>query len=309
MLRFLGHHNIRRSCLSAIIIDGLKISQEIRSEAAEDVRELQIKNGITPGLAVLLVGDDPASAVYVRNKERACNEAGIYTETFRLDESISQEKIVALVQHLNSDERFHGILIQLPLPPQVDERAVILTMDPAKDVDGLHPANLGWLLEGNPIFVPCTPGGVQQLLMRTGFDPSGKHLVVCGRSAIVGKPVAVMMLQKMHGANATVTVCHTGTKNLSDITRSADILVVAMGRANSITADMVKDGVVVIDVGINRVPDASRKRGYRMEGDVEFQSVSEKAAAITPVPGGVGPMTVAMLLVNTVKAAKNSMSS
>jgi methylenetetrahydrofolate dehydrogenase (NADP+)/methenyltetrahydrofolate cyclohydrolase len=294
--------------VSAVIIDGTKIAQDIRSEVALGVAELQAQHGIVPGLAVVLVGDDPASAVYVRNKGRACQEAGIYSETFKLPKNITQQELLDLVQSLNEDARFHGVLMQLPLPPQINERSVLLALDPDKDVDGLHPVNMGRLVEGEPVFVPCTPGGIQQLLLRTGHRPEGKHLVVCGRSAIVGKPIAILMMQKREGANATVTVCHTGTKDLAQVTRSADILVVAMGRARAITADMVKEGAVVIDVGINRVEDSTRQRGYRMEGDVDFEGVSEKAAAITPVPGGVGPMTVAMLLVNTLKAAERSVA-
>ena len=290
--------------MSAVIIDGNKTAQDVRSEAALGVADLQAKHGIVPGLAVILVGDDPASAVYVRNKGRACEEVGIRSETIRLPGQITQEDLLGKVRGLNNDPRVHGILVQLPLPPHLDERAIILALDPDKDVDGLHPVNMGRLMQGEPVFVPCTPGGIQQLLLRSGHSPEGKHLVVCGRSDIVGKPIAMLMMQKRKGANATVTVCHTGTKDLPEVTRTADILVAAMGRARAVTADMVREGAVVIDVGINRVEDSTRQRGYRMEGDVDFQGVSEKAAAITPVPGGVGPMTVAMLLLNTLKAAQ-----
>ena len=289
--------------MSAVIIDGNKTAQDVRSEAALGVADLQAKHGIVPGLAVILVGDDPASAVYVRNKGRACEEVGIRSETIRLPGQITQEDLLGKVRGLNNDPRVHGILVQLPLPPHLDERAIILALDPDKDVDGLHPVNMGRLMQGEPVFVPCTPGGIQQLLLRSGHSPEGKHLVVCGRSDIVGKPIAMLMMQKREGANATVTVCHTGTRGLPEVTRTADILVAAMGRARAVTADMVREGAVVIDVGINRVEDSTRQRGYRMEGDVDFQGVSEKAAAITPVPGGVGPMTVAMLLLNTLKAA------
>ncbi len=290
--------------MSAVIIDGNKTAQDVRSEAALGVADLQAKHGIVPGLAVVLVGDDPASAVYVRNKGRACEEVGIRSETIRLPGQVAQEDLLGKVRELNDDPRVHGILVQLPLPPHLDERAIILALDPDKDVDGLHPVNMGRLMQGEPVFVPCTPGGIQQLLLRSGNSPEGKHLVVCGRSDIVGKPIAMLMMQKREGANATVTVCHTGTRDLPEVTRTADILVAAMGRARAVTADMVTEGSVVIDVGINRVEDSTRQRGYRMEGDVDFQAVSEKAAAITPVPGGVGPMTVAMLLLNTLKAAR-----
>ena len=290
--------------MSAEIINGTKIAQDIRSEVTRAVAELQARHDIAPGLAAFLVGDDPASAIYVRNKHRACQEVGIFSETFNLPSDISQDELIERVQAINEDDRFHGILVQLPLPQQIDEPSVILALDPDKDVDGLHPVNVGRLVKGEPVFVPCTPGGIQQLLLRTGNGPEGKHVVVCGRSEIVGKPIAILMMQKREGANATVTVCHTGTKDLAEVTRSADILVAAMGRARAITADMVKEGVVVIDVGINRVEDSTRRRGYRLEGDVDFEEVSKKAAAITPVPGGVGPMTVAMLLLNTLKAAQ-----
>ncbi len=290
--------------MSAVIIDGNKTAQDVRSEAALGVADLQAKHGIVPGLAVVLVGDDPASAVYVRNKGRACEEVGIRSETIRLPGEVAQEDLLGKVRELNDDPLVHGILVQLPLPPHLDERSIVLALDPDKDVDGLHPVNMGRLMQGEPVFVPCTPGGIQQLLLRSGNSPEGKHLVVCGRSDIVGKPIAMLMMQKREGANATVTVCHTGTRDLPEVTRTADILVAAMGRARAVTADMVREGAVVIDVGINRVEDSTRQRGYRMEGDVDFQGVSEKAAAITPVPGGVGPMTVAMLLLNTLKAAR-----
>ncbi|MDE2968662.1 MAG: bifunctional 5,10-methylenetetrahydrofolate dehydrogenase/5,10-methenyltetrahydrofolate cyclohydrolase, partial [Chloroflexota bacterium] len=233
-------------------------------------------------------------------------EAGIYSETYRLPQETPQDEVVELVRQLNEDARFHGILVQLPLPPQVNEEAVLYTIDPAKDVDGLHPFNLGRLAAGNPTFVPCTPAGVQEMLVRTGHDPAGKHVVVCGRSNIVGKPVSLLLLQKAAGANATVSVCHTGTRDLGEITRQGDILIAAAGRPEFITADMVKDGVVVIDVGINRVDDATRERGYRLTGDVDFGPVSEVASAITPVPGGVGPMTIAMLLRNTLQSAQRA---
>ena len=268
--------------------------------------EIQQKHGVTPGLAAILVGDDPASAIYVRNKRRACDEVGMFSDSILLPEESTNDQVMACVQSLNHDPRFHGILIQLPLPPQVDERLIIESLDPNKDVDGLHPFNMGKLVQGSADFVPGTPAGIQQILLRNGHDPEGANVVVCGRSDIVGKPMALLLIQRAGGANATVTVCHTRTKNLAEITRQADILVAAIGRPCAITADMVKVGAVVIDVGINRVDDASRKRGYRLIGDVDFETVSEKAAAITPVPGGVGPMTIAMLLVNTLTATRIS---
>ena len=295
--------------MSAQIIDGAKTAKDIRGEVAEGVAELKAKHGFVPGLAAVLVGDDPASAIYVRNKERACEEVGMLSEAIKLPQATTQEELLEVVDRLNHDDRFHGILVQLPLPPQIDERRIIFTIDPDKDVDGLHPVNVGRLVEGDPTFVPCTPAGAQQLLLRYGYSPEGKHVVVCGRSNIVGKPISVLLMQKAAGANATVTICHTGTKDLAEITRSADIIIAAMGRPKSITADMVKDGVVVIDVGINRVDDPTRKQGYHLEGDVDFAAVSEKAAAITPVPGGVGPMTIAMLLSNTLTAAQRKAGS
>lgn len=290
----------------AKILDGAATSREIRAEVAWDVAEMQAKHGVTPGLAAVLVGDDPASAIYVRNKGRACEEVGMFSETFHLPEETSEADLLRLVDRLNGDPRFHGILVQLPLPQQIDEARVLMTLDPGKDVDALHPVNVGKLTQGNADFLPATPGGVQQILLRNGYDPGGKHVVICGRSNIVGKPLAMLLMQKQAGANATVTVCHTGTKNLAEVTRRADILVAAMGRAGAITGDMVRDGAVVVDVGINRVPDASRKSGYRLVGDVDFEVVSEIAEAITPVPGGVGPMTIALLLVNTLTAARLS---
>lgn len=290
--------------MSATVIDGAKIAQQVRAEVAQDVEVLQRDRGVVPGLAVVLVGDDPASASYVRSKERACQDAGIFTETIQLSLDSSQTKVLELVQRLNSDARFHGILTQLPFPAQIDEATVIRSLNPAKDVDGLHPFNIGLLAMGQPRFVPATPLGVQQLLLRTGHDLTGSHVVVCGRSNLVGRPLSVLLSQKLEGANATVTLCHTGTRDMTGLTRQADILVAAIGRPGVIKADMVKKGAVVIDVGINRIEDAGRRRGYRLVGDVEYEAVSGVAGAITPVPGGVGPMTVAMLLVNTVKAAR-----
>jgi|TARA_B100001971_G_scaffold19030_1_gene14857 methylenetetrahydrofolate dehydrogenase (NADP+)/methenyltetrahydrofolate cyclohydrolase len=292
--------------LTAKILDGKTLAEEIRGEVATGVVEMQQKHGITPGLAAVLVGDDPASAIYVRNKRRACDEVGMFSDSILLPVDSTDKQVLATVQSLNNNPRFHGILVQLPLPPQIDERLIIESLDPDKDVDGLHPFNVGKLVQGRADFVPGTPAGIQQILLRNGHDPEGANVVVCGRSDIVGKPMALLLMQRADGANATVTVCHTSTKNMAEITRQADILVVAIGRPNAIAADMVKEGAVVIDVGINRVDDESRKRGYRLVGDVDFEAVSEKAAAITPVPGGVGPMTIAMLLVNTLTATRIS---
>ena len=290
----------------AKILDGTATSKEIRAEVAEGVAEVQQKHSVTPGLAAVLMGDDPASAIYVRNKGRACHEVGMFNETFHLPESAPQEKLLELVERLNGDSRFHGILVQLPLPRHIDEAKVLIAVRPEKDVDAIHPVNAGKLAQGNADYLPATPGGIQQLLLRNGYDPGGKHVVICGRSNIVGKPLGILLMQKQAGANATVTVCHTGTRDLGELARQADILVAAMGRAKSITADMVRDGAIVVDVGINRVPDSARKSGYRLVGDVDFEPVSEKAEAITPVPGGVGPMTIALLLVNTLTAARTS---
>ncbi len=288
----------------AKILDGKAASAEIRAEVARDVAKMGQAPGVVPGLAAILVGDDPASAVYVRNKEKACDEVGIYTETFRLPHDTSQGELLELVCSLNGNPRFHGILLQLPLPEHIDENSTLACISPDKDVDSIHPMNLGKLALGDYDFVPATPGGVQQLLLRNGYDPSGKHVVICGRSNIVGKPLAMTLMQKMEGANATVTVCHTATRDLAVITSQADILVAATGVPRSITREMVREGAVVVDVGVNRISDPSRKSGSRLVGDVDFDGVYDKVEAISPVPGGVGPMTIAMLLVNTVTAAK-----
>ena len=295
--------------MPATVIDGKQMAEDIRREVAEEVRTFKEGGNASPGLAAVLVGDDPASAVYVRNKRRACDEAGMLNETFELPLETTQDELIGIVRELNSDARFHGILVQLPLPSHIQEREVILAIDPDKDVDGMHPVNGGRLLEGNPRFLPATPAGVQQMLMRTGNDPAGKHVVIVGRSNIVGKPLATMLMQKAPGANATVTVCHTGTKDVAAFTRQADIVVAAIGRPRALTAEMVAEGAVVIDVGINRVDDATRKAGYRLVGDVDYEPVAEKASAITPVPGGVGPMTIAMLLTNTLQAARYAASA
>ena len=292
--------------MTAKIIDGKRIASEILSELTERVARLKETHGITPGLAAVLVGDDPGSQVYVRNKTRTCQNIGMAAETINLPQTASQKEIVATVQDLNRDARFHGILVQLPLPDGIDESAVLQTVDPDKDVDGLHPVSLGRLMAGHPVFVPATPLGIQQLLLRTGCDPEGKHIVILGRSTIVSKPLALLLVRKEPGANATITMCHTRTRNLAELTRQADVLVVSTGRPRWVTADMVKDGAVVIDVGINRIEDSTAKRGTRLVGDVDFDGVSEKASAITPVPGGVGPMTVAMVVSSTVLAAERT---
>jgi len=292
--------------MSAEIIDGKHISSVIRNEIANEVKGLHLTTGNTPGLAVVLVGNDPASATYVRNKGIACDEVGIRSETIVLSRESNQEQVLGIIHELNTDNRYDGILLQLPLPTAINEESLLNAIEPSKDVDGLHPYNVGRLLQGSPIYIPCTPAGVQELLIRSGFDPSGQHVVICGRSNIVGKPLAALFSQKLKGANATVTVCHTGTRNMSEITILADILVVAAGRPNMIDKKMIKDNVIIIDVGINRVEDNSRKSGYRLVGDVDFESVKDKAKAITPVPGGVGPMTIAMLLKNTVQSFRNT---
>lgn len=282
--------------MTAKIIDGKLISSQIKDELAQEIVDLKAK-GIAPGLAVVIVGEDPASKVYVGQKEKACEALGIYSEKYTLPEDTSQQKLIELVQQLNRNEKIHGILVQLPLPRHIDESEVLLAILPEKDVDGFHPVNVGKMVIGEPGFLPCTPHGIQELLQRSGVDTDGKDVVIVGRSNIVGKPMAMILVQKQKGANATVTICHTGTKDMAAHTRQADILIVAAGRAKVITADMVKEGVVVIDVGVNRTDQG-------LVGDVDFEAVKEKASAITPVPGGVGPMTIAMLMKNTVEAAK-----
>ena len=289
--------------MPAEIIDGKKISSEIKEGLKEKIENLK-KSGEVPGLAAILVGDNPASEVYVNMKAKACEKVGIHSEVYRYPKELPESELLKKIEELNEKGTIHGILVQFPTPEQISEEKVILTIDPKKDVDGFHPFNVGMMLAGKPTFLPCTPLGIQELLIRSGNDPSGKHVVILGRGSLVGRPLAPMLYQKAKGANATVTVCHTATKDLLDITRQADILIAAMGRAKFVTADMVKPGVVVIDVGTNRVEDASTKSGYRLVGDVDFDSVSQVAKAITPVPGGVGPMTIAMLLSNTVKACE-----
>lgn len=283
--------------MAAQIIDGKKIAEEVRAEIRAEVEELKNK-GLVPGLAVILVGDNPASQIYVNNKHKACGELGIYSEVHRLPGDTSQEELLGLIDKLNYDKKIHGILVQLPLPEQIDEKTVINAISPAKDVDGFGPANVGNLVIGDDCFYPCTPYGILVLLDKIGVDPKGKRAVVVGRSNIVGKPVAMMLLHR----HATVTICHTKTPDLAAECRNADILVVAAGRPKVVTGDMVKEGAVVIDVGVNRLEDG------KVVGDVDFASASEKAGWITPVPGGVGPMTITMLMKNTVEAAKRQWS-
>ena len=295
--------------MRARLIDGTRIASEIRGDVAERTSRLA-EVGVRPGLAVVLVGEDPASQVYVRMKTRACEEAGIHTRDIKPDADISQEELLTIVDQLNADATIHGILVQLPLPKHLDEREVTERIDPSKDVDGFHPVNQGRMVQGDPnVFRPATPAGVQELIKRTGVDPCGKHVVIVGRSNIVGMPMSQIMLQKEAGANATVTVAHSRTTNLEEVTRLGEILIVAVGRPEMITGDMVREGAVVIDVGVNRVEDASTDRGYRLVGDVAFDEAGERASWITPVPGGVGPMTIAMLLQNTVTAAERAASA
>ena len=279
----------------AQIIDGKKVSEHVRSEVAKDVEELKIGKGITPGLAAVLVGDNQASEIYVRNKRKACAEVGIYSEEHKLPLKTTEEELLSLVQKLNQDKNIHGILVQLPLPDHINETTILRSVSPLKDVDGFHPYNVGLLVEGHPRFISCTPHGIIRMLDFYNIDIQGKEAVVVGRSNIVGKPVSMLLLHR----HATVTICHSRTKPLSEVTKRADILVAAIGRANFITADMVKEGAVVIDVGINRNEEG------KLTGDVDFEGVKEKASYITPVPGGVGPMTISMLLWNTLQSAAN----
>ena len=288
--------------MAAQIINENQIVEQIRSELAVEIEALK-KKGVTPGLAVVLVGENPASQVYVRMKNKAAHEIGVYSEQHNLSADTSEGDLLAMVDRLNADDRIHGILVQLPLPDQIDEKKVLNRISPDKDVDGFHPVNMGKMVIGEPGFLPCTPYGVVKLLAYSGVETRGAHVVVVGRSNIVGKPVANMLLQKQKEGDATVTVCHSRTRDLPSVTRQADILIAAIGRPEFVTGDMVKEGAVVIDVGVNRVDDASAKRGYRLVGDVKFDEVAKKARAITPVPGGVGPMTITMLLHNTVQSA------
>ena len=278
----------------AELIDGKKVSQHIREEVAREVEKLKNETGTTPGLAAVLVGDNPASEIYVRNKRKACGEVGIYSEEYKLPKETSETELLSLVEKLNNDVKIHGILVQLPLPEQINSTKILRSVSPSKDVDGFHPENVGLLVEGNPRFISCTPNGIMKMLDFYNIEIKGKEAVVVGRSNIVGKPTAILLLHR----HATVTICHSRTTRLDEVTRRADILVAAIGRPNFITEDMVKEGVVVIDVGINRNKDG------KLIGDVDFERVKEKASYITPVPGGVGPMTIAMLLWNTLESAK-----
>ncbi len=289
--------------MPARIISGTEIAKQIREELKQEIAELAAKHNVVPGLATVLVGEDPASQVYVGQKEKTCHALGLYSERHDLPADTSQEDLLALVKKLNQDPKINGILVQLPLPKHINENEILFAINPQKDVDGFHPVNLGKLMIGEPDFLPCTPHGIQQLLLRSGIKTDGAEVVVVGRSNIVGKPIANIMLQKKEGANATVTICHTGTRDLAFHTRRADILIVAAGRPKAITADMVKEGVVVIDVGVNRIGKTAEGKAI-LSGDVDFEGVKEKASAITPVPGGVGPMTITMLMLNTLKAAK-----
>ena len=290
--------------MPAELIDGRAIAQKVRAEAAQRAKKLA-ERGIKPGLAVVLVGEDPASVVYTTSKSKAAEEAGMYSLNLRLPVEVSQDELLSRVDRLNADPKIHGILIQMPLPKHIDADAVIRRIDPYKDVDGFHPVNVGKMLIGEKDgFIPCTPAGIQVLLRESGVKTPGRNCVVVGRSNIVGKPMAALMIQDNDNANCTVTVCHRHTADLAGQTRRADILIVAAGRAGIITRDMVKPGAVVIDVGTNRVADSSAKSGSRLKGDVDFDSVREVASKITPVPGGVGPMTIAMLMLNTVRAAE-----
>lgn len=290
--------------MPAEIIDGRALARTIRDEVARDT-SLLIAKGVRPGLAVVLVGDDPASAVYVRSKRIACDEAGMHSVTAHLPTSTSQAELLAVVSGLNADPLIHGILVQMPLPPHLDDDAVIRSIDPRKDVDGFHPINVGKLLSGEKDgFVPCTPAGIVELLKRSNVETRGAECVIVGRSRIVGKPLAALLMQDSDGANGTVTVCHRHTRDLAFHTRRADILIVAAGRPGLVTGNMIRSGAVVVDVGVNRIADPDSPKGYRLVGDVDFESASKVASRITPVPGGVGPMTIAMLLSNTLRAAK-----
>lgn len=288
--------------MSAVIIDGKAIAQNVRKEVAEQVKELNAK-GISPCLAVILVGNNPASVSYVTGKQKALAEAGMTDKSVHLPEDTSEEELVELIERLNKDNTVNGILVQLPLPKHINEDRVITAIAPEKDVDGFHPVNVGNLMIGRKAFLPCTPHGVIVLLEKMNIETSGKHCVIIGRSNIVGKPLAILMSSKK--VNSTVTICHTGTKDIESIVKQADIIVAAAGHPMTVTKQMVKPGAVVIDVGVNRIPDSTKKSGFRLTGDVDFEAVSEIASYITPVPGGVGPMTIAMLMVNTLEAAKN----
>jgi len=289
--------------MTAKILDGKVLAAEMRAEMSADVAKLN-KLGVTPGLGVILVGDNSASRSYVSAKEKACEETGLLSREINLPATASRVEILDAVTSLNRDPAIHGILVQLPLPDSSMEQAVIDAIDPDKDVDGFHPVNIGRMILGLPSFIPCTPHGVLHMLKRGGYSPAGKHVVVVGRSNIVGRPLANLLSLKNSLGNATVTICHTGTPDIGRYTREADIVIAAAGRPNTITADMVREGAVVIDVGVNRVPDATKKSGFRLVGDVAYDELLPKVAAITPVPGGVGPMTITMLLFNTIESAR-----
>ena len=289
--------------MAGTIIDGKAVAADIRAQVAKRVEELKAK-GVNPALSVILVGDNPASVSYVTGKQKALAEAGMVDKSIHLPESTSEQELLDLIAKLNADHSVHGILVQLPLPKHINEEKVTLAIDPKKDVDGFHPVNMGNLLIGKKGFLPCTPHGVLILLERAGVQTNGARVAVIGRSNIVGKPMALLLSRKEY--NSTVTLCHTGTKDLAAITRESDIIIAAAGRPNTVTADMVKEGATVIDVGVNRIPDASKKSGFRLVGDVDFEAIKEKASVITPVPGGVGPMTIALLMQNTIEAAENA---
>lgn len=289
--------------MAGTIIDGKAVAADIRAEVAKRVEALKAK-GVEPALSVILVGDNPASVSYVTGKQKALAEAGMVDKSIHLPETTSEQELLELIAMLNADPSVHGILVQLPLPKHINEEKVTLAIDPKKDVDGFHPVNMGNLLIGKKGFLPCTPHGVLILLERAGVKTNGARVAVIGRSNIVGKPMALLLSRKEY--NSTVTLCHTGTKDLAAITREADIIIAAAGRPNTVTADMVKDGAAVIDVGVNRIPDASKKSGFRLVGDVDYEAIKEKASVITPVPGGVGPMTIALLMQNTIEAAENA---
>ena len=288
--------------MSATIIDGKAIAAQVRGEVAEKVSALKAK-GITPCLAVILVGENPASVSYVTGKQKALAEVGMADRSLHLPESTTEEELLKIIDDLNKDTAVHGILVQLPLPEHINEEKVLLAIDPEKDVDGFHPMNVGNLVIGKKAFLPCTPHGIIVLLEKMGIETSGKHAVVIGRSNIVGKPVSLLLARKE--TNCTVTICHTGTKNMAEMTRQADILIAAAGRPHTVTKEMVKPGAVVIDVGVNRIPDDTKKSGFRLTGDCDYADLLETASFITPVPGGVGPMTIAMLMFNTLESAEN----
>ena len=292
----------------AKILSGKELAEKMRGEMKTEIERLKSQCNLVPGLAVVLVGDDPGSISYVTGKEKACAEIGILSRGYKFDAEYKESALLKLIDELNHDNSIHGILVQLPLPDHINEEKILYAIDPDKDVDGFHPVNIGKMIAGKETFLPCTPHGVVQLLLRSGVKIDGADVVIVGRSNIVGKPLANMLIQKSPTGNATVTICHTRTKNLAEHTRRAEILIVAAGHPKAVTIDMVKEGAVVIDVGVNRIEDKTKATGYRLVGDVDFETVKEKASLITPVPGGVGPMTITMLLYNTVKAAKKSLA-